>query len=59
MLLFHDTKCAMTNEYVAVIAEDDYHAFKILITTTLPRDFGMWLRVREVPSGSWLELKVA
>jgi hypothetical protein len=34
-------------EYIAVIAEDDYHAFKILVSTTLPREYEMWLRVRE------------
>jgi hypothetical protein len=34
-------------EYVAVIAEEDYHAFKILVSTTLPREYEMWLRVRE------------
>jgi hypothetical protein len=33
-------------EYIAVIAEDDYHAFKILVSTTLPREYEM-LRVRE------------
>jgi hypothetical protein len=34
-------------EYISVIAEGDYKAFKILVTTTLPRNFEMWLRVRE------------
>ena len=34
-------------EYVAVIAEEDYHAFKILVSTPLPREYDMWLRVRE------------
>src|SRR6202051_5384988 len=34
-------------EYIAVIAEDDYHAFKILVSTTLQREYDMWLRVRE------------
>jgi hypothetical protein len=33
-------------EYMAVIAEEDYHAFKILVSTPLPREFDMWLRVR-------------
>jgi hypothetical protein len=37
----------MAIEYIAVITEEDYKAFKILITTTLPRDYEMWLRVRE------------
>ena len=39
-------------EYVAVIAEHHYYAFKILVTTTLPRDYEMWLRVRERKSES-------
>ena len=34
-------------EYIAVIAEEDYKAFKILVTTTLPGDYEMWLRVRD------------
>ena len=34
-------------EYVAVIAEEDYHAFKILVSTPLPREYNMWLCVRE------------
>jgi hypothetical protein len=34
-------------EYIAVIAEDHYRAFQIIMTTTLPRDYEMWLRVRE------------
>src|SRR3974377_53590 len=34
-------------EYIAVIAEEDYHAFKILVSTPLPREYEMWLRVRE------------
>jgi hypothetical protein len=33
-------------EYVAVIVEEDYHAFKILVSTPLPREYEMWLRVR-------------
>jgi hypothetical protein len=37
----------MAIEYIAFIAEEDYGAFKILVTTTLPRDYTMWLRVRE------------
>jgi hypothetical protein len=37
----------MRVEYVAFIAEEHYKAFKILVTTTLPRDYEMWLRVRE------------
>ena len=34
-------------EYIAAIAEGDYHAFKILVSTTLPREHDMWLRVRD------------
>ena len=34
-------------EYIAAIAEEDYEEFKIIVTTTLPDDYGMWLRVRE------------
>ena len=34
-------------EYIAAIAEEDYEAFKIIVTTTLPCDYEMWLRVRE------------
>ena len=37
----------MAIEYIAFIAEEDYWAFRILVTTPLPRDYGMWLRVRE------------
>jgi hypothetical protein len=32
-------------EYIAGIAEDDYRAFQILVSTTLPREYEMWLRV--------------
>jgi hypothetical protein len=39
--------CIMTVEYIASIAEADYPAFKIIITTTLPNDYEMWLRVRD------------
>ena len=34
-------------EYIAVIAEEDYHAFTILVSTPLPREYDMWLRVRD------------
>jgi hypothetical protein len=37
----------MGNEYIAFIAEDHYETFKGILSTTLPRDYGMWLRVRE------------
>src|SRR6202171_3197329 len=39
--------CVMSVEYIAVIAEEDYHAFTILVSTPLPREYDMWLRVRE------------
>jgi len=34
-------------EYIAVIRKHHYKCFKILMTTSLPRDYDMWLRVRE------------
>jgi hypothetical protein len=34
-------------EYIAAINEDDYKTFKMIVTTHLPDDYGMWLRVRE------------
>jgi hypothetical protein len=37
----------MAIEFIAFIGEEDYRAFRILVTTPLPRDYGMWLRVRE------------
>jgi hypothetical protein len=37
----------MAIEYIAFIAEGDYRVFRILVTTPLPREYGMWLRVRE------------
>jgi hypothetical protein len=37
----------MAVEYIAFIAEEDYQVFWILVTTPLPREYGMWLRVRE------------
>src|SRR5579864_7209397 len=37
----------MAIEYIAFITEEDYRAFRILVTTPLPRDYEMWLRVRE------------
>jgi hypothetical protein len=37
----------MAVAYIAFIAEEDYRAFRILVTTPLPREYGMWLRVRE------------
>jgi hypothetical protein len=36
----------MAIEYRAAIAKDDYEAFRMLVMTTLPGDYGMWLRVR-------------
>jgi hypothetical protein len=37
----------MEVKYIARIAEDDYEAFKMITTTSLPSDYEMWLRVRE------------
>ena len=37
----------MSIEYIAVIADEDYDAFKILVSTPLPGEYDMWLRVRE------------
>ena len=37
----------MSIEYIAFITETDYPAFKIIITTPLPDDYEMWLRVRD------------
>lgn len=37
----------MSVEYIASIAETDYPAFRMIITTTLPNDYEMWLRVRD------------
>ena len=37
----------MATEYFAFIAEEDYRAFQVLVSTPLPRDYDMWLRVRE------------
>jgi hypothetical protein len=34
-------------EYIGVVKEEHYEAFKMIVTTPLPRDYGMWLRVRE------------
>jgi hypothetical protein len=38
---------AMGIEYVAIIAEEDYDAFKMLVSTPLPHEYEMWVRVRE------------
>lgn len=37
----------MAVEYIAQISEDDYRAFRIVVSTPLPDDYEMWLRVRE------------
>ena len=37
----------MSNEYIASISEAEYKMFRILMTTELPDDYQMWLRVRE------------
>jgi hypothetical protein len=42
-----DVRCAVSVECIAVIAEHDYETFKTVLTTTIPRDYEMWLRVRE------------
>jgi hypothetical protein len=34
-------------EYIAGIKEHDYQTFRILLTTSLPRDYQMWRRVRD------------
>jgi hypothetical protein len=34
-------------EYIAAIAERDYETFRTMLTTPLPSDYEMWLRVRE------------
>ena len=36
----------MSIEYCAAIAEEEYETFRALLTTTLPTDYDMWLRVR-------------
>jgi hypothetical protein len=36
----------MSIEYCAAIAEDDYETFRALLTTILPSNYEMWLRVR-------------
>ena len=37
----------MSIEYIASIAEAEYKMFRIIMTTELPDDYLMWLRVRE------------
>jgi hypothetical protein len=37
----------MSIEYIASITESDYKMFRIIMTTELPDDYQMWLRVRE------------
>lgn len=34
-------------EYIAAINEDHYQAFRMIVSTDLPSDYAMWLRVRE------------
>src|SRR5579859_2167868 len=36
----------MAIEYMASIAQADYSTFKMVLTTPLPDDYEMWLRVR-------------
>jgi hypothetical protein len=37
----------MSIEYIASISEAEYKMFQIVMTTELPDDYQMWLRVRE------------
>ena len=37
----------MAAEYFAIIAEEHYTAFQVLVSTPLPRDYDMWMRVRD------------
>ena len=37
----------MSIEYIASISEAEYKMFRIVMTTELPDDYQMWLRVRE------------
>jgi hypothetical protein len=37
----------MDIEYIAAIPEHHYKGFKIIMSTTLPADYVLWLRVRE------------
>ena len=37
----------MAAEYFAIIAEEDYRAFQVLVSTPLPREYDMWMRVRD------------
>ena len=39
--------CVMSIEYIASISEAEYKMFRIVMTTELPDDYQMWLRVRE------------
>jgi hypothetical protein len=36
----------MSIEYCAAIAEEEYGTFRTLLTTSLPNEYQMWLRVR-------------
>src|SRR5450432_1944213 len=45
----------MAVEYIAAIAEEDYETFKTIVTTTLPDDYEMWLRVRDRASARALK----
>jgi hypothetical protein len=37
----------MAAEYFAIIAEEDYRAFQVLVSTPLPSNYDMWMRVRD------------
>jgi hypothetical protein len=45
----------MAIEYIAAIAEEDYETFKTIVTTSLPNDYEMWLRVRDRASARALK----
>jgi hypothetical protein len=42
-----DRRCVMGIEYIAAIKAEHYEIFRMIVTTPLPRDYGMWLRVRD------------
>ena len=37
----------MSTDYIAAIRKHHYKGFKAIMTTSLPGDYDMWLRVRE------------
>ena len=34
-------------KYIAAVSKEHYESFKMILTTPLPGDYDMWLRVRE------------